>query len=47
MSDNYIQVEGHSNLVRDKQSHAIINRNRSAYDKEKNEHKRHNSQEMR
>jgi hypothetical protein len=35
MSDNYIQVEGHSNLVRDKQSHAIINRNRSAYDKAK------------
>ena len=35
MSDNYIQVEGHSNLVRDKQSHAIINCNRSAYDKAK------------
>ena len=35
MSDNYIQVEGHSNLVRDKQSHAIINKNRSAYDQAK------------
>ena len=35
MSDRFIQVEGHSDLVRDKQSHAIINRNRSAYDKAK------------
>ena len=32
MSDNYIQVEGHPDLVRDKNSHAIINTNRSAYD---------------
>ena len=35
MSDNYIQVEGHPDLVRDKNSHAIINRNRSAYDQAK------------
>ena len=28
----YIQVEGHNNLVRDKHSNAIINRNRSAYE---------------
>ena len=28
----YIQVEGHENLVRDKHSNAIINRNRNAYD---------------
>ena len=32
MSDNHIQVEGHPDLVRDRHSHAIINRNRSAYD---------------
>ena len=35
MSDNYIQVEGHPDLVRDKHSHAIINRNRSAYEQAK------------
>tara|TARA_B100000424_G_scaffold220077_1_gene178755 strand:+ start:77 stop:307 length:231 start_codon:yes stop_codon:yes gene_type:complete len=35
MSDNYIQVEGYPDLVRDKNSHAIINRNRSAYDQAK------------
>jgi len=28
----YIQVEGHADLVRDSDSHAIINRNRSAYE---------------
>ena len=28
----YIQVEGHENLVRDKHSNSIINRNRNAYD---------------
>ena len=28
----YIQVEGHNNLVRDKHSNAIINRNRNAYE---------------
>ena len=35
MSDNYIQVEGHPDLVRDRHSHAIINRNRSAYEQAK------------
>ena len=35
MSDNHIQVEGHPDLVRDSQSHAIINRNRSAYEQAK------------
>ena len=35
MSDNYIQVEGHPDLVRDKHSHAIINRNRGAYERAK------------
>jgi len=32
MSDRFVQVEGHPDLVRDSHSHAIINRNRSAYD---------------
>ena len=32
MSRKHIPVEGHPNLVRDSESHAIINRNRSAYD---------------
>ena len=32
MSREHIPVEGHPNLVRDSESHAIINRNRSAYD---------------
>ena len=31
----YKQVEGHSNLVRDGKSHAIINRNVDAYDQAK------------
>ena len=35
MSSNFIQVEGHPDLVRDKHSHAIINRNRSAYEQAK------------
>ena len=35
MSDRFIQVEGNTDLVRDKQSHAIINRNRSAYEQAK------------
>ena len=35
MSDNYIQVEGHPDLVRDRHSHAIINRNRGAYESAK------------
>ena len=28
----YKQVEGHPNLVRDSNSHAIVNRNRDAYE---------------
>jgi hypothetical protein len=32
MSREYTPVEGHPDLVRDSESHAIINRNRSAYD---------------
>ena len=39
MSSNHIQVEGHPDLVRDKHSHAIINRNRSAYEQAKEEQK--------
>ncbi len=35
MSDNHIQVEGHPDLVRDTRSHAIINKNRSAYEQAK------------
>ena len=35
MSDRFIQVEGNTDLVRDKQSHAIINRNRGAYERAK------------
>ena len=31
----YKQVEGHSDLVRDNNSHAIINRNSGAYEKAK------------
>ena len=46
MSDNHIQVEGHPDLVRDSQSHAIINRNRSAYEQAKKELKMHKKQEM-
>ena len=32
MSREYTPVEGYPDLVRDSESHAIINRNRSAYD---------------
>ena len=32
MSDRFVQVEGHSDLVRDTLSHAIVNRNRGAYE---------------
>ena len=32
MSDNYKKVEGEKDLVRDMNSTAIINRNKSAYD---------------
>ena len=35
MSDRFVQVDGHTDLVRDTKSHAIINRNRSAYDNAK------------
>ena len=35
MSDTHIKVENHPDLVRDKHSHAIINRNRSAYEQAK------------
>jgi hypothetical protein len=31
-SQQYIPVEGYANLARDSNSHAIVNRNRSAYD---------------
>ena len=31
MDKKYLQVEGHENLVRDTQSNAIINKNKSAY----------------
>ena len=32
MNERFVQVKGHDNLVRDTQSHAIINKNRNAYD---------------
>ena len=32
MKEAYIPVEGHSDLVRDDKSHAIINRNVNAYE---------------
>jgi len=35
MSEKHVQVEGHPDLVRDTNSHAIINKNRSAYDQAK------------
>ena len=35
MSDRFIQVEGHPDLSRDMNSGAIVNRNRSAYDRAK------------
>ena len=35
MKENYIPVEGHTDLVRDNNSHAIINRNSGAYEKAK------------
>ena len=35
MKENYIPVEGHADLVRDSNSHAIINRNTGAYEKAK------------
>ena len=35
MSDRYLQVEGHSDLARDTQAGAVINRNRGAFEKAK------------
>jgi len=35
MEDKFIQVDGHPDLSRDMNSGAIINRNRSAYDRAK------------
>ena len=35
MKEAYIPVEGHSDLVRDSTSHAIINRNVNAYEQAK------------
>ena len=35
MEKHFKQVEGHSDLVRDSQSHAIINKNTSAYEQAK------------
>ena len=35
MEDNFVKVEGHPDLSRDMNSGAIVNRNRSAYDKAK------------
>ena len=35
MKEAYIPVEGHSDLVRDNDSHAIINRNVTAYEQAK------------
>ena len=32
MNERYLNVEGHNDLVRATQSHAIINKNRNAYD---------------
>ena len=35
MKSDYLKVEGHSDLVRDTQSHAIINTNIDAYERAK------------
>ena len=35
MKESYIPVEGHSDLVRDDNSHAIINKNVGAYEQAK------------
>jgi hypothetical protein len=32
MTERFVQVKGHDDLVRDTQSSAIINKNRNAYD---------------
>ena len=36
MDNRYLKVEGHSFLVRDSQSNAIVNRDRNGYDTYKN-----------
>ena len=46
MERGFKQVEGHTDLVRDNQSHAIINRNRSAYEQAKKRAKDAQKQEM-
>jgi hypothetical protein len=35
MEDNFVKVEGHPDLSRDMNSGAIVNRNRTAYDRAK------------
>ena len=35
MDERYLQVEDNPDLVRDTQSHAIVNRNTSAYERAK------------
>ena len=47
MSETHVQVENYPDLVRDKNSNAIINTNRSAYEQAKKAQKRHKKQEMR
>ena len=32
MNERYLNVEGHDDLVRDTQSHAIVNKNKGAYE---------------
>ena len=46
MSD-YIKVQGHSNLVRDMKTHAIINKDKNAYSIAKEEQRKHKDNEMR
>ena len=36
MDDRYLKVEGHSFLVRDSQTNAIVNRDKQGYDSYKN-----------
>ena len=45
MDRKYLQVEGHDDLVRDTESNAIINKNKSAYLLAK--HRAHNAQRQR
>ncbi len=32
MNERYLNVEGHNDLIRDTQSHAIVNKNKGAYE---------------